>query len=638
MKKLLVFALCSSILLWWIMLTNAKENPSKLTNWKESIITKDVTQLWDDRIVSIISWINDSTWTDDYTWMNHDTTNGWICDFNGDWEVNIADINRYNDNCSITNWRNSKKCDLNNDWEINLADNNTFNDICMSKVLSTEWDWKPCDVDGDWKVNISDVTRFIDNCNSNWWEDKKCDIDKDWEFDIEDITMFNSVCYNELLWVEDDNINFQEIVEKTSENNVYLMDKNSVLWEFAIKPKNSNTINLKKITIRNRDKFSCNDISLTIDNEKINNCKANIWDLTYEMNKNITSKWVTVKIILNEEHRWTYMVWLLSINEYHKYKSWLEIPFEFFTSRYEDTLVYIKNQKNNWNETVYTLWIENNEKDLSINSIWPSAYNVSLFTWQDCIGSSVNIEPQTSMWDRWRQYFDWEKIKALNEKYSQTINSISYIVGSWKYICISKSEFPNYFIVNWKERKIYPKLSKSEELINKISTWQIITNWITEELNEAYHFAYENWITTSKNIEKAKMNSPLTRIAMAKMLSQYAINVLWKEPDTSKWTPNFNDISDKLNNQYDNAVTLSYQLWIMWQWTSNFRPNNEVTRAEFATALSRMLYWIKDGKWNTKYYEPHIAKLYEEWIITNTNPKIKEKRWYVMTMLMRTAN
>jgi len=38
-----------------------------------------------------------------------------------------------------------------------------------------------------------------------------------------------------------------------------------------------------------------------------------------------------------------------------------------------------------------------------------------------------------------------------------------------------------------------------------------------------------------------------------------------------------------------------------------------------------------------KYYEPHMSKLYKEWIISKTDPKIKEKRWYVMTMLMRSA-
>lgn len=167
---------------------------------------------------------------------------------------------------------------------------------------------------------------------------------------------------------------------------------------------------------------------------------------------------------------------------------------------------------------------------------------------------------------------------------------------------------------------------------------EILSNWYTREFNNAYKFAYKNGITTSKSIDKAKMNSPLTRIAMAKMLSNYAINVLWKKPANIN-VPNFYDVPKKLNDNYDNAISLAYQLWIMGQGIKNnkFRPTDEVTRAEFATALSRMLYGTEDGTWKTKYYEPHITKLYEEWIINKKDPKIKEKRWYVMVMLMRAA-
>jgi len=154
------------------------------------------------------------------------------------------------------------------------------------------------------------------------------------------------------------------------------------------------------------------------------------------------------------------------------------------------------------------------------------------------------------------------------------------------------------------------------------------------EFQNAYKFAYKNGITTSNSIDKAKMNSPLTRIAMAKMLSNYAINILGKVPNTSK-TIKFDDVTEKQNANYGNAVNLAYQLWIMWQWTNKFRPNDEVTRAEFATALSRMLYSTPDGK---PYYSTHLRKLKQEWIITNDNPKIKEKRWYVMLMLMRSQN
>lgn len=166
-------------------------------------------------------------------------------------------------------------------------------------------------------------------------------------------------------------------------------------------------------------------------------------------------------------------------------------------------------------------------------------------------------------------------------------------------------------------------------------------NWdkFSQEYKEAYNFAYQNWITSKSSIEDAKMFSYLTRIQMAKMLSNYAINVLWREPDLFKWVVKFDDVSNKIDRQYDNAVTLSYQLWIMWQNMPNnrFRPNDIVTRAEFVAAFSRMLYWTLDGKYvsTRKYYTNHMQKLEKEWIITNTNPDMTEKRWYVMIMLMR---
>ena len=162
----------------------------------------------------------------------------------------------------------------------------------------------------------------------------------------------------------------------------------------------------------------------------------------------------------------------------------------------------------------------------------------------------------------------------------------------------------------------------------------IINNWYSEEFNDAYAFAYENWITTMKTIEETNMNGWLDRIAMAKMLSKYAINILWKELDSTKQC-NFNDVSAQMDSSYDNWVTLACQLWIMWVWMTNFRPNDDVTRAEFWTALSRMLYGLAD--WTDQYYSTHLAKLKKEWIISNDNPTLKELRWYVMLMLMRSA-
>ena len=170
----------------------------------------------------------------------------------------------------------------------------------------------------------------------------------------------------------------------------------------------------------------------------------------------------------------------------------------------------------------------------------------------------------------------------------------------------------------------------------KASEWQNQWKTYSDEFQQAYEFAYKHGITTMPTIEQANMEGPLTRIAMAKMLSYYAINVLWQKPDETR-VNKFNDVSEKMDAEYNDAVTLAYQLWIMWinMPKNNFRPNDLVTRWEFATALSRMLYGIED--WKDKYYSTHLAKLMEEKIITNDDPKMKELRGYVMIMLMRSA-
>lgn len=155
----------------------------------------------------------------------------------------------------------------------------------------------------------------------------------------------------------------------------------------------------------------------------------------------------------------------------------------------------------------------------------------------------------------------------------------------------------------------------------------------SDEMNQAYQYSYHYGITTMDTIEKAKMRWSLKRIEMAKMLSQYAINVLWIKPDTTRQNK-FADVSENMDTEYDEWVTLAYQLWIMWinMPDNKFRPNDRVTRAEFGTALSRMLFGLGDGN---PYYLSHLAKLKSEWIITNDEPNLEELRWYVMLMLMR---
>lgn len=302
-------------------------------------------------------------------------------------------------------------------------------------------------------------------------------------------------------------------------------------------------------------------------------------------------------------------------------------------------------------------WTNNNENpnafmlgsDIGLKEPTKSSY---VFKWWYTDPEYANQVNNTSEFtDDVILYAKWENSQSNN--YS---NGGWRSGGWWGHRWLSNSNTNNHINENqhWlaDESQIadenQQKIKESDKIIkihdekNEITAnWTVISNnpYYTKEFNAAYSFAKTYWITNKPTIQDAKMYTELTRIQMAKMLSQYAINVLGQTPDYSRWVVSFNDVSNKLNKEYDNAVTLAYQLWIMWinMKNNNFRPRDTVTRAEFVTALSRMLYWVEDGKWNTKYYEPHMFKLYNEWIINNTNAKMNEKRWYVMIILMRTV-
>ena len=160
------------------------------------------------------------------------------------------------------------------------------------------------------------------------------------------------------------------------------------------------------------------------------------------------------------------------------------------------------------------------------------------------------------------------------------------------------------------------------------------------EEKEAYDYSYWNNITTMDSIDNADMWWNLTRIAMAKMVSNYATNILWLVPDEDK-NCYFSDVSDSLNIQYDGWVTKACQLGLMWVWIEEFNPNWKVTRAEFGTVLSRALNTesseiLEEMNSVSPYYDEHLKYLKEKWIMNNiSNPGSLELRWWVMLMLMR---
>ena len=244
--------------------------------------------------------------------------------------------------------------------------------------------------------------------------------------------------------------------------------------------------------------------------------------------------------------------------------------------------------------------------------------------------------------DKWDGYSGWwggkwtlDSLKINHDKSSNTLAEKDI-----------KSSVVDNVKLNPKENVLDDNQKDSKDTISQTISIRNNenVNWIepTAEFKEAYDYARKIWVTTKTSIEDADIYSYLTRIQMAKILSNYAINVLWREPDISKWMINFADVTNKMDKQYDDWVTLAYQLGIMWINMPNneFRPNDIVTRAEFVSAFSRMLYWTSDWKYEftNKYYTNHMKKLKQEWIVNNTSPDMKELRWYVMIMLMRSVN
>jgi len=163
------------------------------------------------------------------------------------------------------------------------------------------------------------------------------------------------------------------------------------------------------------------------------------------------------------------------------------------------------------------------------------------------------------------------------------------------------------------------------------------------ELDQAYIFACNMGITTMPSIDKADMMWPLLRKHLAKMISEFSIQVLWNSPELTKRCE-FTDMWWESKEMQYYAKT-ACQLYLMWLHPDGvtpknvFDPNDIVTRAEFWTVLSRLL-WLRQYASNSweLFYLRHLEALKTNAIMTQIygdRPTRQELRWWVMLMLMR---
>ena len=352
-----------------------------------------------------------------------------------------------------------------------------------------------------------------------------------------------------------------------------------------------------------------------------------IWSDVAKLSGDIYVSWD--EMIINIDYSWeALMMWKILNKNISEYNTVITVPmssWDIILTQFE-----VENQKHHYGKYLEpSCEIEYNPKD---ETYWNVLSKVICNYKSKILNNSgedsylfqtnwtYDFEYEDVFWKTWTL---WAKVDWIKERSSWWWGGGSSLR---KDDCPNGDFSPSYY--DWTCGK--KEISEDEQNISE--------DWEKDELQIAYERAYENKITTMDTIEKANLDWNLTRIAMAKMLSQYAINILWMEPDESR-IAEFSDVDENLDSEYDDWVTLAYKLWIMWinMPDERFRPFDLVPRAEFVTALSRMKYGTPDGKYSgtVKYYINHMNKLEQEKIITVTDPEMKELRGYVMLMLMR---
>ena len=173
----------------------------------------------------------------------------------------------------------------------------------------------------------------------------------------------------------------------------------------------------------------------------------------------------------------------------------------------------------------------------------------------------------------------------------------------------------------------------------------------SDEMKLAYLYAYSHWMTTMCPIDDADLYGYLRRDHLAKILTEYSLDVLDLEPEAGKaWCNSFDDIANE-SAEMKYYIKTSCELWLMWlesDWDTpkkSFDPTDYVTRAEFGTTLSRLIYGdeynLESEAENTypwAWYWKHLAALKRDGIMNEIYwdwPQHIELRWYVMLMIMR---
>jgi uncharacterized repeat protein (TIGR01451 family) len=161
-----------------------------------------------------------------------------------------------------------------------------------------------------------------------------------------------------------------------------------------------------------------------------------------------------------------------------------------------------------------------------------------------------------------------------------------------------------------------------------------------EDLKELYDYALEVWITSAPRVEEADLCQPIERKYVSKMLVEYLLHLSIPDPRLQRKC-NFSDIAWE-SNEIQFYIQLSCNFGLMGvdekgKALDFFRPNDFVTRAEIAKALSSLLFGdAYNASDNEVWYKGHLQALHDSYVMRSIdNPTEQMTKRNIILLLQR---
>ena len=342
--------------------------------------------------------------------------------------------------------------------------------------------------------------------------------------------------------------------------------------------------------------------------------------------------------------------------------TWFNETWHTFTGNWTFVFTFENEIWITWNTTAIVDRIDKEPPVLhEITPIWTTTDTTPNYTFSSTEPGRIEYSWACSSATTW----------AISWNNTITLNQLAYWTYSWCTITVTDAAGNTSEILTistftirqswggggwWLHKDYCPDGDFSDSYYDWTCEWPIDICGVSEskyntEMKTAYLYAYQHGMTTICPIDDADIYWFIRRDQLAKMLTQYAINVLDLEPQAWKSGCNaYDDIADE-SAEMKYFMKTACELNIMWLESDgktpmkSFYPHGLVTRAEFGTTLSRLIYGdaynLESEAENTypwAWYGKHLAALKRDEIMTQIywdRPQHLELRGYVMLMLMR---